>query len=70
MNHSKAINHHRAAALQASHTYLTISIWLREKHLAGFSPCLHVKNNEERSWLSLQSLFKQVCGMAEIQGER
>jgi ferritin len=34
---TNAINAHLASEIQASHTYLAMSIWLREKDLAGFS---------------------------------
>ena len=34
---TSAINQHLAAEFQAGHTYLAMSIWLREKDLAGFS---------------------------------
>ena len=45
---ARAINHHLAAEFQASHTYLAMSIWLREKDLAGFSSYMLNKSNEER----------------------
>ncbi len=34
---TQAINQHLASEFQASHAYLAMSIWLREKDLAGFS---------------------------------
>jgi ferritin len=46
---TRAINNHLAAEFQASHTYLAMSIWLREKDLAGFSTYMLEKSNEERS---------------------
>lgn len=45
---TKAINHHLASEFQASHSYLAMSIWLREKDLAGFSLYMLEKSNEER----------------------
>lgn len=45
---TRAINDHLAAEFQASHTYLAMSIWLREKDLAGFSTYMLEKSNEER----------------------
>lgn len=45
---TQAINRHLAAEFQASHTYLAMSIWLREKDLAGFSQYMLDKSNEER----------------------
>jgi ferritin len=46
---TRAINDHLAAEFQASHTYLAMSIWLREKDLAGFSTYMLEKSNEERA---------------------
>ncbi len=34
---TQAINTHLEAEFHASHSYLSMSIWLREKDLAGFS---------------------------------
>ena len=45
---TSAINQHLAAEFQAGHTYLAMSIWLREKDLAGFSTYMHDKSQEER----------------------
>ncbi len=45
----KMINTHLACEFQASHTYLAMSIWLREKDLAGFSSYMQTKSQEERS---------------------
>jgi ferritin len=45
---TRAINDHLAAEFQASHTYLAMSIWLRERDLAGFSTYVLEKSNEER----------------------
>lgn len=44
-----AINQHLASEFQASHTYLAMSIWLREKDLAGFSTYMLDKSQEERT---------------------
>ena len=49
---TRAINDHLAAEFQASHTYLAMSIWLREKDLAGFSTYMLEKSNEERTHAS------------------
>jgi len=73
-----AINQHLVAEFQARHTYLAMSIWLREKDLAGFSTTMHDKSQvelptieaPERSWPSVQTLFDQVYDMAESVGER
>jgi len=45
---TRAINNHLAAEFQASHTYLAMSIWLREKDLAGFPTYMLNKSTEER----------------------
>ena len=45
---TKMINTHLACEFQASHTYLAMSIWLREKDLAGFSSYMQTKSQEER----------------------
>ena len=45
---TKAINDHLASEFQASHAYLAMSIWLREKDLAGFSQYMLAKSDEER----------------------
>jgi len=45
---TRAINRHLASEFQASHTYLAMSIWLREKDLAGFSQYMLQKSHEER----------------------
>jgi ferritin len=49
---TRAINNHLAAEFQASHTYLAMSIWLREKDLVGFSSYMLTKSNEERGHAS------------------
>jgi ferritin len=46
---TSAINQHLSAEFQASHTYLAMSIWLREKDLAGFSTYMLEKSQEERA---------------------
>ena len=45
---TKAINNHLSCEFQASHTYLAMSIWLRERDLAGFSSYMQRKSQEER----------------------
>ncbi len=45
---TRAINDHLAAEFQASHTVLAMSIWSREKDLAGFSTDMLEKRDEER----------------------
>ncbi|MDP6172097.1 MAG: ferritin [Prochlorococcaceae cyanobacterium ETNP2_MAG_10] len=45
---TNAINSHLACEFQASHAYLAMSIWLREKDLAGFSTYMQMKSQEER----------------------
>ena len=47
-SHTSAINEHLALEFQASHTYLAMSIWLRERDLIGFSSYMLNKSNEER----------------------
>jgi len=49
---TRAINNHLAAEFQAGHTYLAMSIWLREKDLAGFSTYMLNKSSEERGHAS------------------
>jgi ferritin len=49
---AREINNHLASEFQASHTYLAMSIWLREKDLAGFSTYMLTKSNEERGHAS------------------
>ncbi len=49
---TRAINDHLASEFQASHTYLAMSIWLREKDLAGFSIYMLNKSHEERQHAS------------------
>ena len=49
---TRAINDHLASEFQASHTYLAMSIWLREKDLVGFSAYMLTKSNEERGHAS------------------
>ena len=46
---TKAINNHLSCEFQASHTYLAMSIWLRERDLAGFSSYMQTKSQEERA---------------------
>ena len=45
---TSAINQYLAAEFQAGHTYLAMSIWLREKDLDGFSTYRHDQSQEER----------------------
>ena len=49
---SQAINSHLASEFQASHTYLAMSIWLREKDLAGFSTYMLDKSRDLSAKLS------------------
>jgi ferritin len=73
-----AINQHLAAEFQSSHSYLAMSIRLREKDLAGFSTTMHDKSQvklstigaPERSWPSVQTLFDQAHAMSESVAER
>jgi len=50
--HIAAINEHLALEFQASHTYLAMSIWLRERDLLGFSSYMLTKSTEERGHAS------------------
>lgn len=52
-----SINKHLACEFQASHTYLAMSIWLREKDLIGFSTYMETKSNEERTHASRMIAF-------------
>jgi ferritin len=54
---TSAINNHLACEFQASHTYLAMSIWLREKNLIGFSTYMETKSNEERTHASRMIAF-------------
>ncbi len=54
---TSAINNHLACEFQASHTYLAMSIWLREKDLIGFSAYMETKSNEERTHASRMIAF-------------
>ncbi|MCT0207531.1 ferritin-like domain-containing protein [Synechococcus sp. CS-1332] len=45
---TSAINQHLATEFQAGPTDLALSIWLREKDLAGFSAYMPAKSQEER----------------------
>ena len=54
---TSAINQHLACEFQASHTYLAMSIWLREKDLTGFSTFMETKSNEERTHASRMIAF-------------
>jgi ferritin len=49
---TRAINDHLASEFQASHTYLAMSIWLRENDLAGFSTDRLTRSHEERQHAS------------------
>ena len=49
---AKAINLHLASEFQASHAYLAMSIWLRERDLVGFSSYMLEKSDEERGHAS------------------
>jgi ferritin len=58
---SQAINSHLASEFQASHTYLAMSIWLREKDLAGFSTYMLDKSNEERTHAARMIAYLVDC---------
>jgi ferritin len=58
---SQAINSHLASEFQASHTYLAMSIWLREKDLAGFSQYMLEKSNEERGHAARMIAYLVDC---------
>lgn len=61
---TKAINAHLAAEFQASHAYLAMSIWLREKDLAGFSQYMLEKSNEERNHAARMIAYLVDCDEA------
>jgi Ferritin-like protein len=63
---TQAINAHLASEFQASHTYLAMSIWLREKDLAGFSQYMLTKSNEERAHASRMIAYLVDCD-AEVE---
>ena len=46
---TKAINNHLSFEFQASHTYLAMSIWLRESDFSGFSFYMQNKSLSERA---------------------
>lgn len=58
---TKAINDHLASEFQASHTYLAMSIWLREKDLAGFSQYMLDKSDEERAHAARMIAYLVDC---------
>jgi ferritin len=58
---TKAINQHLASEFQASHTYLAMSIWLREKDLAGFSRYMLGKSDEERGHAARMIAYLVDC---------
>ena len=57
----QAINTHLESEFQASHSYLAMSIWLREKDLAGFSKYMLEKSNEERGHASRMIAYLVDC---------
>lgn len=63
---TRAINDHLAAEFQASHAYLAMSIWLREKDLAGFSTYMLTKSDEERSHAARMIAYLVDCD-AEVE---
>lgn len=56
-----AINRHLESEFQASHSYLSMSIWLREKDLAGFSKYMLEKSNEERAHAARMIAYLVDC---------
>ena len=62
----RAINNHLASEFQASHSYLAMSIWLREKDLAGFSQYMLEKSNEERGHAARMIAYLVDCD-AEVE---
>lgn len=58
---TKAINVHLASEFQASHTELAMSIWLREKDLAGFSRSMLEKIDEERGHSARMNAYLVDC---------
>ena len=63
---TRAINNHLASEFQASHSYLAMSIWLREKDLAGFSQYMLEKSNEERGHAARMIAYLVDCD-AEVE---
>lgn len=63
---TRAINDHLAAEFQASHAYLAMSIWLREKDLAGFSTYMLAKSDEERGHAARMIAYLVDCD-AEVE---
>ncbi len=63
---TRAINDHLAAEFQASHAYLAMSIWLREKDLAGFSSYMLAKSDEERGHAARMIAYLVDCD-AEVE---
>ncbi|QEY31428.1 ferritin [Synechococcus sp. RSCCF101] len=58
---TRAINSHLASEFQASHAYLAMSIWLREKDLAGFSQYMLQKSHEERQHAARMIAYLVDC---------
>jgi ferritin len=60
-NLTQAINAHLESEFQASHSYLAMSIWLREKDLAGFSSYMLEKSDEERAHAARMIAYLVDC---------
>lgn len=58
---TREINAHLQAEFQASHSYLAMSIWLRERDLAGFSQYMLEKSNEERGHAARMITYLVDC---------
>ena len=62
----RAINDHLVSEFQLSHAHLAMSIWPREKDLAGFSQYMLQKSNEERGYASRMIAYLVDCD-AEVE---
>jgi ferritin len=57
----QAINAHLASEFQASHTDLAMSIWLRERDLAGFSQYMLERRDKERGHAARMIAYLVDC---------
>ena len=58
---TRAINAHLELEFQASYSYLSMSIWLREMDLAGFSHYMLSKSDEERGHAARMIAYLVDC---------
>jgi ferritin len=63
---TQANNKHLASEFQASHVYLSMSIRLSEKDLAGFSQCLRLAEDNSAALLLLDQKFLEGSALAHV----